>query len=545
MEIVSSSGVNGYLCLVLHAHLPYIRYPENEQHLEERWLFEAITETYIPLLQLFENLLNDNVDFRITLSLTPTLTEMFNDDLLMERYQRYIDGLIELADKEISRTAGDRKLRPVARMYHEKFVRVRHLFQNVYRKKLTGAFRALLSTGQVEIVAGAATHPFLPSLMPVREAARAQILLGIEYFRSVFGKKPGGIWLPECGFAPGIDLLLKEAGVSFFFLESHGLIGSTPPCRHSIYKPIKTPSGVFAFSRDVDSSKQVWSSAGGYPGDFEYRDFFRDIGFDLALDYLKPYLPDGIRTFTGMKYFRITDKSDRKKPYIRERALKKAEAHADHFVAAKKNQLHSLRRQPGIGPVITAAYDAELFGHWWFEGPDWLNFVLRKAASGHTSFRLITPSEYISMEKETQIAMPSMSSWGDKGYSSTWINPGNEWIHKHLNRAGKLMVELSCAHMDPPGLVRRALNQAARELLLAQASDWAFMMKTDNAAEFAKKKFTRHLDNFLRLHRELLSGSIEESNLASLERKNNIFRDIDYRIFSKAYGLAQQLVERV
>ena len=531
VERLLSSEVKGYFSLVLHAHLPYIRYPENEQHLEERWLYEAITETYVPLLQLFENLLNDRVDFRITLSLTPSLLEMFNDDLLMARYQGYLDSLIELAEKEISRTQKDSRFGPVAEMYRDRFVRVRHVFEDVYGKDLTAAFRALLSSGKIEIITSAATHPFLPAIMPVRAAARAQIMLGSEYFSKTFGKKPGGMWLPECGFMPEIDPLLKEAGVKFFFLESHSLLSAHPRCRHSIYAPVKTPSGAIAFSRDVDSSKHVWSSMEGYPGDGDYRDFFRDIGFDLDLDCIKEHLPGGIRTFTGMKYYRITDKSDRKKPYIRRKALEKARLHAEHFAASKNDQILFLNKKLGIKPIITAAYDAELFGHWWFEGPEWLNFFLRKGAEKQSAFRLVTPSEYIFTAKETETAMPSMSSWGDKGYSSTWVDPSNEWIYKHLTRASKMMTQMSHANRYARGLLKRALNQAARELLLAQSSDWAFMMKTGNAAEFAKNKFTEHMKNFLDLQAEIDSGHINRKNLSVLESKNNIFRDIDYRIY--------------
>jgi 1,4-alpha-glucan branching enzyme len=233
-----------------------------------------------------------------------------------------------------------------------------------------------------------------------------------------------------------------------------------------------------------------------------------------------------------LKYFRITDKSDRKKPYIRRRALEKAKLHAEHFAASKNDQVVFLNKKLGIRPIITAAYDAELFGHWWFEGPEWLNFFLRKGAEKQSVFRFVSPSEYISHTRETETAMPSMSSWGDKGYSSTWVNPSNEWIHRHLTKASKMMTQMSRANRHARGLLMRALNQAARELLLAQSSDWAFMMKTENASEFARNKFTEHMKNFLDLQREIDSGHINKNSLSALEDKNNIFRDIDYRIYS-------------
>ena len=518
---------------MLHAHLPYVRNPRHEYHLEEDWLYEAITETYIPLLNIFENLLNDKVDFRITLSLTPTLIEMFNDRLLMERYQRYINGLIGLSEKEIFRNRGDIRFEPLARIYHKRFLKIRYLFDEIYRKDLTSAFRRLLGSGKIEIITSAATHAYLPALMTEPVAAKAQIGLAAGHFKNTFGKVPNGIWLPECGFIPGIDTLVKEAGLNFFFLESHGLLNSIPKTRYSIYAPARTPSDAVVFARDVESAKQVWSSLEGYPGDSDYRDFYRDIGFDLDLEYIKPYLPVGIRTFTGIKYYRITDKTDNKKPYIIKKAVKKAEMHAYHFVKSRINQILELNEKLKIKPVITATYDAELFGHWWFEGPEWLDSVIRNASEKQRIFRFVTPSEYISENHDMETVIPSMSSWGNKGYSSTWIDSTNSWIYKHLNRAVKLMIEIASINTKATGLLKRALNQAARELVLAQASDWPFMMKTGNTAEFAKIKFTEHIVNFFILHHEITLSRINEKRLLMLEDYNGIFHDIDYSIYIK------------
>ncbi len=533
MRIHPSSGSSGYLSVVLHAHLPYIRYPEHAHHLEERWLYEAITETYIPLLDILGELLSDGVDFRITLSLTPPLTEMMLDRLLICRYEQYLDSLIELAEKEVFRNRRHAVMKSLATMYLRRFTRIRHLFLEVYRRDLVSAFNALRGSGKIELIASTATHAYLPALITVPLAVEAQIQLGVENHNKTFGTKPEGMWLPECGFVPDLDVMLGRRNVKYFFLESHGLLNSTPASRHSIYAPVKTPAGVIAFSRDVESSKQVWSSVGGYPGDFAYRDFYRDIGFDLDTEYLAPHLPGDIRTFTGFKYYRITGGTGSKQPYVPMQALKRARIHANHFISEKNNQVLFLRKHLKIVPVITAAYDAELFGHWWFEGPEWLRSLLKEGPHRRNSFRFITPSEYISEHKEIQSAMPSASSWGDKGFSSTWIHSSNHWIYKHLHRASKLLARTSSQNMHAQGLLKRALNQALRELLLAQSSDWPFMMKTGNAAAFAENKFREHLNNFLQLHREISSGSISRANLWLLEQKNNIFRKVDFRIYAE------------
>ena len=529
MEIISPSKPPGYLSIVLHAHLPFIRYPAHEGHLEENWLCEAITETYIPLLDMFGNLLSDGIDFRMTVSLSPTLLCMFNDELLMTRYQHYIDSRVELAEKEISRTCGDPGLRAVARMYHRRFLKIRRLFAEVYRKDLTSAFGQLAGSGRIELITCPATHPFLPALFSVPEAAWFQIAVGAEYFRSVFGDRPTGMWLPECGFVPGIDIMLKKAALKFIFLEGHGMPGRPPEGIRTIYAPARTPSGTAAFFRDPQSSRQVWSSVGGYPGDPDYRDFYRDIGFDLSREYVGPYLPGGVRTFTGLKYYRITGGKE-KKPYIVSLARRKTGLHADHFIAAKKKQLLFLREKLGMSPLITAAYDAELFGHWWFEGPDWLNLLLRKGSRPRNSFRFTCPPEYLSLEGKLETAMPPSSSWGEGGHSSTWVNESNSWIYRHLVRGARLMGEIAGKNISR-GLLKKAADQAARELLLAQASDWAFMMKTGNASEFARRKFTVHMRNFFGLHAEITSGKIQEGKLKALQQRNNLFPDLDHRLF--------------
>lgn len=518
---------------MLHAHLPYIRYPEHESFLEENWLYEAITETYIPLLNIFENLLDDGVDFRICLSMTPTLTEMLRDELLMDRYQRHLHRLIELSEREIRRNRRDIDFRDLAIMYRRRFLKIQDLFENRYRKDLITAFRELMESGTVEIATSAATHAYLPALMSEPFAVRAQLHVAAVQYRKCFSRAPSGIWLPECGFTPDMEPLIKDAGLGYFFLESHGVITSNPESRKNLYTPVRTPSGITVFPRDALSSRQVWSAHTGYPGNAAYRDFYRDIGFDLDLDYLKPYLPDGIRTFTGIKYFRITNsRSDRKKPYQRQQALRKAKEHASHFLKSRERQILSLDRRLKDRPLITAAFDAELFGHWWFEGPEWLSHLLRSGSAKRSMFRFTTPSEFIAENPASAVFMPSLSSWGGRGYSATWVDPSNSWIYRHLHRAAKRMREMSEVHRNARGMVKRALNQAARELLLSQASDWSFMMQKERASAFAQTKFTEHMTNFSMLSREIASGRIRKEHLALLEQKNNLFPDIDFRIYA-------------
>lgn len=523
----------GYLALVLHAHLPFVRHPEHEDSLEENWLYEAITETYVPLLLLMEKLVEEGIEFRLTLSLTPTLVSMLVDPFLQSRYTKRIERLMELAEKELHRTRSHSRFHAVAVMYHQRLHEVRDAFVNRYHGNLIQGFNRLQELGKVEIIASAATHAFLPLLSASESAVRAQIRIGIEHYREFFGRQPQGFWLPECGFFPGVDTMLREHGIRYSLVETHGITRAKPKPKYGVYAPLYCPSGMAVFGRDPESSKQVWSSLEGYPGDYDYREFYRDIAYDLDLDYIGPYIHrDGIRVDTGFKYYRITGKTLRKEVYIPEYAEKKSELHAGNFIFNREKEIRHLASVMDRKPLLVAPYDAELFGHWWFEGPSWLDHLIRKIHGKQKTIRLITLSEYLEEYPINQISAPSASSWGNKGFSETWCNASNDWVHRHLHQGMLFMEKLAADYPRARGLTRRALNQAARELLLAQASDWAFMINSGAMAEYATKRTKTHLLRLIRLKREIEEGKIDKERLSAIEGQNNIFPGIDYRVFS-------------
>lgn len=524
----------GYLSLILHAHLPFIRHPEYHMYLEEDWLFESITEAYIPLINVFDKLIDDGVDFRITLSLSPSLISMLDDVLLQSRYIRYIENRIELAGKEIKRTRSQPEFHQLARMYHRYFSNARYVFEEKYRRNLIQAFKKFQDIGKLEIITCGATHGLLSLMNNNANAIRAQIQLAVNYYEKYFGRKPRGLWLPECAYESGVEQILKEAGICFFIVETHGILFASPRPIYGMYAPVYCPSGVAAFGRDMESSKQVWSSREGYPGDFFYREFYRDIGFDLDYDYIKPYLHgDGNRTNVGIKYYRITDETDYKEPYSYEKALDKASEHAGHFLFHRQKQVEYLASIMDRKPIVVAPYDAELFGHWWFEGPYWIDFLLRKIADDRKTISLITPVEYLDIYPVNQISTPASSSWGYKGYHEYWLNESNDWVYRHLHKAAERMVELARTYASKNGnpLRERALNQAARELLLAQGSDWAFIMKSGTAVGYALKRTREHLFHFTKLYDDIRNDTIDPAWLAGIESRNNIFPDINYHIY--------------
>lgn len=526
---------HGYLALVLHAHLPYVRHPEYDEFLEEDWLFEAITETYVPLLNVYDGLVRDGIHFRITMSLTPTLCEMLSDDLLRSRYLRRLDKLTTLAEKEVERTRTDERFHSAAEMYLRHFIATRDTYLGRYDGNILKGFKALQDRGNLEILTNTGTHAFMPN-MYTPQGIRAHLKTAVANYEKHFGRRPRGIWLAECGYVEGLEEYIEDVGIKYFFVDAHGILYGTPRPKYGIYAPVYCPNGVAAFGRDIESSKQVWSSEEGYPGDYDYREFYRDLGYDGHYDYIKPFLSgDGMRRNIGIKYYRITGNValDQKEPYDPAKAKAKAADHAGNFMFNRQQQIRHLHGYLGKKPIVVSPYDAELYGHWWFEGPDFINFVLRKIACDQKEIETITPSEYLKANPKNQVIQPAFSSWGDKGYAEVWLNGTNAWIYRHLHHAEEKMVALAKRYKDPPAIIRRALNQAAREVFLAEASDWAFIMTTGTMVSYAEKRTREHIFNFLRLAEEIENNRIDRPWLEWVESKNNIFQEADYRVFAK------------
>ncbi|MCK6526458.1 DUF1957 domain-containing protein [Myxococcota bacterium] len=530
-------GARGHLMVVLHAHLPYVRQPEHPRFLEEEWFYEAVAETYVPLYRELRALADRGVPFRLTLGITPPLAEMSRDPLLRSRLRGYLEDRLRLAEAEVARTrTHDPRFTEAARVYLEVYGEALRLFDE-RRGDLLSCFRELRDAGHLEIVTCAATHGYLP-LLATREGRRAQVLQAVRAHQRHFGESPRGIWLPECAYAPGLDELLAEAGIQYFFLDHHGIVGAEPP-PHGVHAPVRTPGGRYAFGRDPEAGRQVWSATEGYPGDAAYREFYKDIGYEASLEMVRPFLlPDGRRHGVGIKTHRITGKVplDRKEPYDPRAARERVQQHADHFVASRVAQVEGLASSGGGPFAVVAPYDAELFGHWWFEGPAFLGAVLERLA--RSPVRSTTPGEWIDGGLPWHEGRPAASSWGDGGFYDVWLNSSTEHYWPHLHAAERRMVALARDHRDvvdgraEDEATARALAQAARELLLAQASDWTFLVSGGTAPDYADRKIRLHLARFGQLHDQIRRRAVDAEELASLEALDNLFPDVDWRLWA-------------
>ncbi|MBV6341028.1 glycoside hydrolase family 57 protein [Candidatus Magnetobacterium casense] len=531
--------VQGYWLPVLHSHLPFVKHPEFDYFLEEHWLFEAVSETYMPLLMRMKKFEAENQDFRLTLSVSPPLAEMLADEYLTDLFLKYLDKLIELAQKEMRRLRTNSGLLPVATFYYKRFLELKSFFTDVLNYSVLNGYKYFSQKGWLEVITCGATHGYLPLLRTNVRAVEAQIDLAVQSHSKHFGKAPDGIWLPECAYYEDLDEILRKYGLKYFFMESHGLANGVPSPKYSVYSAAHTLNGVAVFARDVETSKQVWSAEAGYPGNPDYRDFYRDIGFDLDMDYIKPYIsPDGNRVFTGIKYYKITGETEDKLPYDPLAAFHKTRFHAEHFCAGRYKQIEMLKASVDRPPLIVSPYDAELYGHWWFEGPDFLYHVLLQLQKDGI-IKPVTAPEYLKEYPKNQTVCPSPSSWGENGYYEVWLNDDNNWIYRHLHFMADSMQQLADSYYDMSGedpeterLNTKVLNQLARELLLAQSSDWAFLITRGTAIEYSVKRTKEHISNFNRLLESFKDKNVDVIFLNWLEYKNSIFEDLDFRIYS-------------
>lgn len=402
----------GSLALVLHAHLPYVRSGEPGS-LEEDWYFQALQECYLPLLAVLERAAADPLQSpRLTLGLSPTLLALLSDGRLNRRFLPWIDQRIHLLP-----LAPQENRQAVAHL-GDQLATVRQQWQ-ACGGNLLPRFRRLQEEGVLDLLTCAATHGYLPLLRDSPEAVRAQLLTAIREHQRLLGLRPLGIWLPECAYYEGLDRLLAQCGLRYTLLDGHGLLHGQPRPRFGVYALICSSAGVAFFARDSESTLPVWSATQGYPGDPLYREFHRDLGWDLPEQTLADHdIPS--RRPLGLKLWRVTAQNrplDHKQPYEPERAARQVRHHAAAYLEERARQLQSLVGAIEREPLLVAPFDAELFGHWWFEGPQFLAELFRQAPANELRFTHLR--DVLAKGQNLQVCVPSPSSWGQGAITIT------------------------------------------------------------------------------------------------------------------------------
>ncbi|MFW6163814.1 MAG: 1,4-alpha-glucan branching protein domain-containing protein, partial [Planctomycetota bacterium] len=540
------------------------------------WLNEAAAECYVPLINAFTDLAADGISANVTMNVTPVLCEMLADEGFQDGFVDYLDQRIEFAEfneKEFADT-GRPHLRRLAAMWRETFQGVLRDFTERYDKDLVAALRRLQDDGHIEVITCCATHGYLP-LLGRDECVQAQVQTAVRTYRRHFGREPQGIWLPEAAYRPryewrspldkeettepvermGVEEVLNDAGLRYFFVDTHLLKGGKPigvyierfealqrlwgqfsesytprklikersPHRTYVVAPDPSAERTSAiFVRDPNSALQVWSGEHGYPGDGRY------------LDFHKKHYPGGHR------YWRVTDpKADLgdKEVYEPDQIEGMLESHAHHFVELVHDLLAGDDLVSESEGVVCAPFDAELFGHWWFEGPRWVGKILRRFAASD-QVRTIQCSEYLAEHPPHSLVQLPEGSWGEGGFHWIWLNDWTEWTWKDIYRCEDQFLDL-LALRDGDETLDMVLRQAGRELLLLESSDWQFLISTWHARDYAENRVSVHYNDFRRLasiaEAYAADRHLSDADAAFVERvrqRDPVFPDLDLDAWS-------------
>ena len=562
----------GAFAFVLHGHLPYVLSHGTWPHGSDM-LFECAAESYLPLLQTFDRLVAEGISPRSTIGLTPILAEQLTDPQFKHQFIDYLEmrarGAAENRDE--FKTQKQSHLAHLAEQWRVHFLAIRDSFRGRYQSDIIAGFRRLQNDGHVEIITSAATHGYLP-LLGRDESLQAQVKLAVTSYQRHFGRPPRGFWLPECGYRPryhwasplpdagpqqpllrkGVEEFLAENGLQYFIVDSHTLLGGaatgvylerfaglqslwerfrasyrpgpvdvekSPHQPYLVHSAVEDTPPVAVFARDERTGTQVWSGDQGYPGDGAY------------LDFHKKHFPGGHR------YWRVTSSDSdlgSKEPYHPKRAEARVVENADHFSHLVHELLADHNTRTGGFGILCSPYDAELFGHWWFEGPEWLYRALKDIAS-NPAVDLLTCSEALGKHTpEAAVSLPE-SSWGQGGFHWVWLNEWTTWIWKHIYSAEDDFPGLAQQALDSPdSLLGDIVVQAARELLLLEASDWPFLISTWTARDYAERRAALHYETFSRLadmaHRRAKGEEISDEDqrfLAECKERDSIFPDLD------------------
>ena len=528
------------------------------------WLCEAAFECYLPLLETAHRLVADGISPKWTINLSPVLTEQLASPEFQKELSFYHDNARRACteSREYFTREGQKEIVRLTHFWEEFFERMWEMHRRI-GGDIPGTFADLQRAGHVEIITCAATHGYLP-LLARDESIHLQLRTAVETHRRHFGRAPRGIWLPECAYRPryewtpptgrdsgrdrrvrpGLEEMLAVHGLEYFVADSHLVAAGAPIFLYRDYIPLKkgrvdpvvampstearSPYAPYrvasrggtgqavAFFRDPRTTLQVWSRAHGYPGDYAY------------LEFHKKHFPGGLR------FWRITDNVGdlgTKAVYDPDVAFQKARRQASHFVELVQD---TLARASGDGPgLVCSPYDSELFGHWWFEGPLWLEHVAREMTRAGVPRMTLGEALQIVPPRAT-LALPE-GSWGEGGDHRVWLNPDTEWTWDRVYSAEAEWVGhlTRLAGKDTPEL-RRVLAQATRELMLLQSSDWQFLITTGTASDYAERRIAEHYAEFKRLcemAQALEAGDTlspdAAASLRRLEREDFCFPDLD------------------
>lgn len=571
--------VNGNYVLILHTHLPWVLHHGKWPHGVD-WLSEAASECYIPLLNVFNDLLDQGILPKVTLDISPVLCEQLEHPDFADIFVHYCDEKILGAEKD-EKDFTDWHYHPhhiyLTRYWRDWYDKIKNNFIHKYKRSIINGFKVLQDEGAIEVMTCGATHGYLP-LLGYEESINLQIQAAVENYKKYFKLEPRGIWLPECAYRPsydwksylpifpfhiprlrpGIEQFLSKYNIQYFvtdqnLLERSSAIGvflegnkdkfihvdspwfqpyphnfdQSPLNIYNISSSEKVEYGTAAaFTRHAGISMQVWSGEVGYPGEPDY------------LDFHKKHLGSMLR------YWRVTDnKADMmyKTLYHPDWISKKIDLQSNHFIHHIENTVNFYKDQTGRHATLCTPFDTELFGHWWFEGPEFIKALIRglnfspwvNSATASEQMLLIKPWEVISIPE---------GSWGVNNNHDVWSNSDNNWTweanYNDENKFKSIMEKVRSRPID--NSIRRIMTQSLRELMLLQSSDWQFLIYTKSARDYAEQRFSYHHSDFNQIcdlaEKYLDSGALDDnqwSYLEETEKRNSVFPELQLEWWQK------------
>jgi 1,4-alpha-glucan branching enzyme len=533
------------IAIVLNAHIPFVRKDKFKFSFEELQFFSTVSETLLPLLEMFDRLESDKIPFRLGLAVSPVLCHLLTNADLINHYLDYVDSQIAFGETELERTKNDPAMHNLAKYYYDNAIERRINFTERYDKNIPRVLSYYRKKGRVELLASPATNCFLPFYLEHYEVIRAQIETALASHKKFFDVKPAGFWLPELGYHPELSGHLHHYGINYTIIDTHSALLANPPPKYGSFFPLKTKHDVYLLVKDFYASRDIMDREQGFPVEGLFRNFFHDAADDLPLESIKFFLEDdGSRLSTGYKYYNIGDSEKPRTVYDPRAAAEKAQNYAEKFLEkriASLNRASELMNKDLNGDAVNlCAWDADFLGRFWHEGILFLEAIFRMGGRKN-EIKFMTPSEYISSQNESlfQVVEPEFSSSGVNGYAESWLDESTGQFYRHLFYASRRMAELAERFRNESGIRERALKQASREILLALSSDWPRLISTQNSKtlpkwrSYAMSELESHLKNFTTIYEALGSSYLSTRFLTDIEHRNNIFPDINYTVFRR------------
>lgn len=507
-------------------------------------LFESISKVYLPLLDMLENFSREKLNVKIGLVLPPILCSLLTDEEIKNLYLSWLDERNQLGKEELIRNKDNEKVTKIIEEEIERNLYLKNIFENTYKKDLIGAFSHFVKNEYVELIGTFGTDIFIPHYADMKEIISAQVESGLHSYRQYFDNLPDGFWLPEFGYTPGAEKLIKAYGYSYTILDARSLLLSEKLPSKGIFYPVRAENSLVFFANDPDCYDDVFSEESGFVSSKQYRNENRDIGFELEDSALSSVMGDCETRFsTGFKYWN-RDFENENSPegyYSACEAKNLAKSHGKQFIAKRAELLKKasllLEDSDADFVELVCAFTSDDLKSW-NESMIWLEALLREACQNSeldlnlTFCKNMIEKQY-ELEKITPYFSAGNSSSSSSGYGEKFLSNKNSWMMRYVRKACERIVDLADRFPNDTGLKTRLLNLGAKELMLAQSLNLSKMIDDENYADYAIKRFKDSIEVFTIVFDSLGSNTVSTEWLTTLEVRDDFFPWMNYRIFSK------------